>query len=313
MQAFISYSHNDNQMLEMLHKHLAQLQRDNIITTWTDSEIPVGGNLDKNISAALSQSELFIALLSPDYIASNYCYEQEFKNAIKMHEKGDIIIIPVVVEPCDWLSTPFKKFKAIPKDGKAVSTWQNINTAFLDVIQNIRKLIDTSKGEGQKASKEKESPITFTRNYRVQKDFDSIEKLEHLERTFHEIKECIKRYIDEVIQLENIKARTLIDNDNVFQCMLINRNKIASEAQLKISITTPTMRSRGFDTGAMEINYSIKEENRHNKIFSLTFDEFHLFYIENNYFSTQRGKVELTAKDMADIIWKEWLESVGIL
>jgi hypothetical protein len=137
MNAFISYSHQDIQMLDMLHKHLTQLERDKIITAWTDQEILAGQNLNQNISSALSNSKLFIALLSPDYIASSYCYEKEFKKALEMQEQGTIIIIPVIVEPCDWRSTPFKEFKALPKDGKAVTAWENKNTAFLDIIQNI--------------------------------------------------------------------------------------------------------------------------------------------------------------------------------
>ncbi len=75
MKAFISYSHQDSQMLDILHKHLAQLQREGVITTWTDREILGGQKLNSTISNELSHAELFVALLSPDYIASNYCYE----------------------------------------------------------------------------------------------------------------------------------------------------------------------------------------------------------------------------------------------
>lgn len=82
MKAFISYSHNDSQMLDLLHKHLAQLQRDAIISTWTDREINAGANLEQTISSALGNSQIFIALLSPDYIVSNYCYEKEFTTAL---------------------------------------------------------------------------------------------------------------------------------------------------------------------------------------------------------------------------------------
>jgi len=64
MKAFISYSHNDSSILELLHKHLAQLQRDGTLTTWTDQQIPIGDNLTKNISTELSTSDS-IALLSP--------------------------------------------------------------------------------------------------------------------------------------------------------------------------------------------------------------------------------------------------------
>jgi hypothetical protein len=76
--------------------------------------------------------------MRPDYLASHYCYEREFEKAMQMQDAGELTIVPVIVEPCDWLNTPFGKFKALPKDGKPISTWENKNTAFLDVTQNLR-------------------------------------------------------------------------------------------------------------------------------------------------------------------------------
>lgn len=317
MNAFISYSHQDTQILDLLHKHLSQLQRDGIITTWTDQEIIAGGNLTQNINTALNKSNLFIALLTPDYIASNYCYEKEFQKALEMQEQGKITIVPVIVEPCDWLNTPFKEYKALPKDGKAVSLWENKNTAFLDVIQNIRKLTSSSNENTLETTKTESTVVPVTRNYRVQKDFDSIEKIEFTEKTFHEIREYLKRYIEEILQIDNIKARTLIDNDKVFECLLVNRNKIATEAQLNLSINAETSVFNSFNSHRStdkQIAYSIGKNNGpSNKSFTLKFDEYHLYWSENNFYTNSREIKELGSKEIADIIWNECLESVGII
>lgn len=313
MNAFISYSHQDNSMLDLLHKHLTQLQRDNVINAWTDKDIMAGGKLDQNISAALKSSNLFIALLSPDYIASNYCYENEFKNALAMQENG-MIIIPIILEPCDWLSTPFKDFKALPTDGKAVSTWENKNTAFLDIAQNIRKLIASTeavKDTTQKASFQNSVP----RNYRVQKDFDSIEKIEFVEKTLHEVKEYLKRYLEEIVKLDNIKTRIIVDSIKEFESLLVNRNKIATESHLKISISGESSTSFSSRSNEKQIAYSITSGNSRQeaKTLTLSFDEYHLFWMENNYYSGSRNKKELESKEIAELMWSEWLESVGIL
>lgn len=236
MNAFISYSHVDEVTLNLFHKHLAQLKRENVINDWTDKNIMPGGKLDQTISYALERSKLFIAMLSPDYIASQYCYEKEFAKALEMQAQGLITIVPVILEPCDWLSTPFKDFKALPKDGKAVNTWENKNNAFLDVIQNLRRLIESSKQTTSTSSSSIHHQDFPARNYRVQKDFDSIEKIEFAEKSLQEVKTYIKRYMEEVIKLDNIKSRILSDNDQEFECILVNRNKIATESHLKVSI-----------------------------------------------------------------------------
>ncbi len=315
MKAFISYSHSNTVSLDIFHKHLALLKRDGILTTWADQQILAGGKVDKNISSALATADIFIALLSPDYIASNYCYETEFNKALEMQHDGNLIIVPVIIEPCDWLNTPFKDFKALPKDGKPISDWENIHTAFLDVIQNIRRLINSPEPSLPAQKKSNLTEDSPSRNYRVQKDFDSIEKMEFIEKTFHEVKEFIKRYMEEILQIENIKARILSEDKNTFECFLVNRNKIATESELKISIASerqPLMSV--FSSSEKQITYSINFNNRNaSKGFSLGFDQYHLFWSENIFYTGSRNKKEISSREIADIIWNEWLESVGIM
>lgn len=313
MKAFISYSHQDSEMLTLLHKHLTQLQRDSIISAWTDRDIKAGGKLDQNISSALDNSAIFIALLSPDYLASNYCYEKEFKKALEMQAQG-MLIIPVIVEPCDWLNTPFKDFKALPTDGKPVSTWENKNNAFLDIIQNIRKLVSLPNGA--------DIPLQITtpqntvgRNYRVQKDFDSIQKIEFTEKTLHEIKDYLTRYIEEIVKLDNIKSRTLMNNNKEFESILVNRNKISTESQLKVSIVEENSSSMFYRSNEKQITYSFNGNKMRDlgKTFTLSNDDYHMFWLSNDYSRSSQMAKELSSKEITELIWNEWLESVGIL
>lgn len=314
MKAFISYSHSDTAMLENLHKHLTQLQRDRILQTWEDREIMAGGRVENQIFKALEESQLFLALLSPDYIASRYCFEKEFEKALALQERDKLIIIPIIVEPCDWLNTPFNKFKALPKDGKAVSTWENKNTAFLDVIQNIRKLLTSSQEAKPREVQSQPENTPFSRNYRVKKDFDSIEKLEFTEKTFHEVKEFLKRYIEEVIQIDNVKARIINESEKLFECWLVNRNKINTEGQLKVSIGSEIPQPGFMYSGDNTISYSITNTSRPvNKSFSLAHDEFQMYWSEANFYSHRNGGDKFDARAITDAIWNAWLESVGIL
>ncbi|AVI50934.1 hypothetical protein C5O00_06990 [Pukyongia salina] len=314
MRAFISYSHKDEEYLERLHTHLAQLKRDGLIHTWTDESISPGGNIEKEISTSLSESELFIALLSPDYINSNYCYEKEFEAALKMHEEGKLIIIPIILEPCDWLTTPFKVFKAMPKDGKPISNWSNSNTAFLGVIQGIRSLMEGHKAEVVVASQSKK-PETNSRSYKVQKDFDTIEKMEFVETGFKELRLHLRNYIDEVLNLENIKARILVNDDESFKCVIVNKNKIATEAKLMLTKTDgkPQIGIQSYTGSDFSINCSIDQGNRGNEHFSfnLELDEYNMYWTMGGY-SFKGGSRKLSVKEIADIIWEKWLKSIGI-
>jgi hypothetical protein len=313
MKAFISYSHKDNHLLERLHAHLSTLVRAGLLSSWTDEMIPAGGHLDSTISRELNTSQLFIALLSPDYLASNYCYEKEFQTALGMNKAGDLIIVPIVVEPCDWLSTPFKEFKALPLDGKAISTWENTNTAFLNVTQSLRKLIEGAAQDTPTVTSPVGHAFPSTRNYRVKKDFDSIEKIEFTEKSFRELVDYLKRFSEEVSTLDNIRTRVLQDSPTEFQCLLVNRNKIATECQLQVKMESPTNSHRSHQFYRQGISFTLSQGNGGSpKEFSMAHDDYHLFWTESNPYFGNQQMTELTAKEMADQVWEEWLEAVGI-
>jgi hypothetical protein len=313
MKIFISYSHQDLSMLSVLHKHLAQLKRDNLIEAWTDEVIPAGGKINFTISTALNNAGIFLALLSPDYIASRYCYEEEFKKALEREETGEMIIVPVILHPCDWQNTPFKEFKALPKDGKAISTWENINTAFLDVVQELRRLIQFNS-KTTELQVDKSSTISLSRNYKVEKDFDSIEKLQFVEESFKELKDYLKRYVHEVNLVDNIKAIVSADENFKFECFIVNRNKIATEAQLVISIKADNSFRTFFSPAEKIISCSIIQNNRPvEKSYQVKWDKYHLFWSEANNYSYSADNSEKAIKEIADAIWADLLESVGIL
>lgn len=304
-------------MLERLHVHLAHLKREGQLISWTDEQIPAGGNLDATISRELNSSQLFIALLSPDYLASNYCYESEFRRAVEMHQAGKLTIVPIIIEPCDWLNTPFSSFKALPMDGKAVSTWENNNTAFLNITQSLRKLLERPSRTAETRITRSGSAELSTRNYRIKKDFDSIEVLEFKEKSFKELTELLRRYTAEINSLENIKARVIQESISEFKCMLVNRNKIAAECLLHLFLCSGSSPRRGFHFNDADITFKLDPSDlgtkgMSSKDFVLAKDDYHLYWKENNLYFQNQEERELSVREMADLIWEEWLESVGI-
>jgi len=316
MKAFISYSHADDSYLALFQKHLAQLRREGSITDWTDNAINVGGSLDQEIARALAEAEIFIALVSPDYINSNYCYEKEFAEAQRRHKDGSLKIIPVILEPCDWQNTPFGSIKALPKDGKAVALWSNKNTAMMDVTAHLRNISDL---DDSGASAILRARSLAKSKYKIKKDFDSIEKIEFVDNAFKDVTKKIQDNLGEILSIDNIKARITENNDNKMSCLLVNRNKIKeNEATLKItkSGTTQSQRqtSRFFQNSDYWVKFEIGQSSHaHSEfIFSLAYDEFHLFWIQNNMYHMQ-NEIQFDTTDMVNQIWQAWLESVGIV
>ena len=86
-------------------------------------------------------------LVSADFIASDYCYEKEMKRALERHARREARVIPVIVRDVDWSLAPFSKLQALPKDGKAVDLWEKKDTAWRNVSEGIKKLVEQMRGK----------------------------------------------------------------------------------------------------------------------------------------------------------------------
>ncbi|MBA2660296.1 MAG: toll/interleukin-1 receptor domain-containing protein [Nitrosospira sp.] len=137
-KVFISYSHKDEIHKEALDEHLSMLKQNHIIDTWHDRRIIAGQNWSEEISENLEQSDLILLLVSPSFLASDYCFNVEMKRAIEMHKEGKARLIPIVIRPCDWGSGGLSDFQAVPKDAKAITSWGNHDEAWLDAINGIK-------------------------------------------------------------------------------------------------------------------------------------------------------------------------------
>ncbi|MBL8597374.1 MAG: toll/interleukin-1 receptor domain-containing protein [Devosia sp.] len=135
---FFSYSHADEGLRDQLEKHLTMLRRQGAIETWHDRRIAGGEDFATAIDQNLEDADVVLLLVSPDFLASEYCYEREMLRAIERHEKGSAVVIPVILRPCDWHGAPFGGLLAAPKDSKPVTQWPDLDAAFLDVVRIIK-------------------------------------------------------------------------------------------------------------------------------------------------------------------------------
>ena len=146
VRIFVSYSHKDEGARTKLETHLAQLKRDQV-STWFDGDLNAGEALDTSIARQLRRAHVFVALFSPDYLASKYCWEVEYKRAMGRRARGTMHVIAVLVRPCDWRNTGAAKFKLLPKDGRPVSEWRPADKAYLDVAGGIRAVVKVVRAQ----------------------------------------------------------------------------------------------------------------------------------------------------------------------
>lgn len=142
---FCSYSHRDEDLVRELQVRLKGLERQGLVETWHDRKIGAGADWKGEIDASLNEANIVLLLISPDYLASEYCWDVEMKKALERHKQGLSLVIPVMLRSCDWADAPFSELNVLPQDGKPVAVWLNRDEAWSDVVQKINKIVRRNK------------------------------------------------------------------------------------------------------------------------------------------------------------------------
>jgi Effector-associated domain 11/TIR domain len=148
VKIFISYAHEDESYKDKLLTSLANLKRQGYVAAWDDRQIPVGGEWDQHIKSALNDADVILLLISMDFIASEYCFGVEVAKAIERHNdpEDNARVVPIILRHADWQDTAFAKLQALPKGASPIATWEDKDAAYLDIVNQLKKLIKEMRG-----------------------------------------------------------------------------------------------------------------------------------------------------------------------
>ena len=290
---------------------MSMLKREGIVDSWTDNEILAGDKISSEIINRLDNSDLFICLVSADYLASNYCFEKEFKRALELSDAQRIRIIAIIVEPCDWLSSEFSRYLCLPKDGKAIAEWANENVAYLDIINNLRRVIESEVllpvADTRSSIGPLENERAGMRRLRVKQEFDAIQRREFIDQSFSVIREYFRNSCSEINDIGNIRALFEIIDDFSFTCIIVNRGMLAQNGQGNITIRN---NKGGFSFG--DISYSYEYHARQgtaNGFVRLDNDDYNMYLVLDQF--EGRGS-KLDALQVAKALWIKFSNQAGI-
>src|SRR5450755_1303817 len=111
IEIFFSYSHRDEIFRKKLENQLSLLKHQGLISSWYDRKILAGQEWSDEIDKHINSADIILLLISPDFMASSYCYSVEVKQAIERHERGEAYVIPVILRPVYWQRAPFGKLQ----------------------------------------------------------------------------------------------------------------------------------------------------------------------------------------------------------
>lgn len=132
----------DEKLRQDLEIRLTMLRRNKLVSIWHDRKILPSNDWANEIDSNLNEADIILFLVSPEFLASDYCYDKEAKRAIERHNDGEAIVVPIILRPCEWHDSNFASIQALPKDAKAITLWENIDLAWNDTIAGLKNSIN---------------------------------------------------------------------------------------------------------------------------------------------------------------------------
>ena len=307
LKLFFSYSHRDEDIRNELEVHLALLKREGVITTWHDRRIVAGSELDPAISQELENAQIILLLISAHFLASDYCYEKEMKRALEKHDEGSAIVIPVIVQPCDWHPAPFGKLLATPTDGKAISLFVNQQEALTIVARAIRA---AAKSLTAKSSTTASSPVVKpapagrlagdrSSNLRIKRTFNDQERDDFLDASFEYIAGFFEQSSEELGRRNpQISVRFKRENQSGFGALIYENGKKIAQCSIW---------SGGQSFGSNGIYYSSSDSparNSYNESVHVE-DDGYMLHLKTIGMSllVRNGQEPLSQQGAAELFW----------
>jgi hypothetical protein len=111
---FVSYSHRDREWLERLKTMVAPYLRmaETELDLWEDTRIGAGQQWDVEIRQALNRAGVAVALVSANFLASDYVTQHELPVIVQAAQEGELQLLWVYLSAAGWEETPLKEFQA---------------------------------------------------------------------------------------------------------------------------------------------------------------------------------------------------------
>jgi hypothetical protein len=136
----------DKKWISKLEKHMALMQRQNLITTWHKdkvSEISAGLETTSDFSEHFKTANIILLMVSSDFM-DYYRLSDDVDKALEKRKEG-ARVIPIILRACDWKTSSFGGLRPLPYNGKPIKQWPDDDVALLEVTQGLHRVVTELK------------------------------------------------------------------------------------------------------------------------------------------------------------------------
>lgn len=141
VEIFVSYSHQNAAWFGKLRPLLKfRSPSSNVAHVWHDQRLEAGDRWDNDIRAALKSMDVFVCLVSYEFLESDYIMSVELPEALKREKKNEIVVVPILLYSVN-LKEDFpslSKFNPLPAWSKCWRDFERGDGEYQDAHKPIR-------------------------------------------------------------------------------------------------------------------------------------------------------------------------------
>jgi len=142
VKIFLSYCSKDKAEKDKILSFLMPMVEDTA-EIWHDQKLLAGDKFDDKIKEKLTESDVFLFIVTQEFLNSNYCKEVEVDAALrKKAEEDDMRIIPIILDYCTFSSSNLAPYNAVPLKAEPIKSFDNVNRAYLEVAKSISEVVE---------------------------------------------------------------------------------------------------------------------------------------------------------------------------
>lgn len=110
--------------------------RDGGLTLWSPEEAQPGEDVSAELRRHVESATMIVLLVSSDLLDDSDL-DVLIRRALERRMQGQCIVVPVVLRATSWQRGPFGTLQPLPRDGQAIRTRRDRDTAWVEVAEGL--------------------------------------------------------------------------------------------------------------------------------------------------------------------------------
>lgn len=131
VRIFVSYAREDKHWLDPKHRFnlvpflVDSLRRQNV-EFWIDQKLVIADQYQPLIESEIDRAQVALLIVSQSFLNSEFIEKVELPRIADRARRGELLIAPVLVEPCDWRDFPLiSKQHMVPAENPLIDYTEN--------------------------------------------------------------------------------------------------------------------------------------------------------------------------------------------